>query len=155
MGLFGDLINKETKKLLKDVLKAQQTAKSDNGQKSDRRNVPQYGERPEPPGTVEALRDRIRSVIMENYSGYEVQENVPSGQFGKSQYGRAYDFVLMENGRPKLMILVLNGRNDYKYAWVREAHRISKEQSAKCMNVMTYLPSTAEYINETIKKNLS
>lgn len=40
---------------------------------------------------------------------------------------RDYDFVLYENGQPKLTIIMLDDRNHYKLRAVRLAHEASEQ----------------------------
>lgn len=81
---------------------------------------------------------------------------VEAGSFSKApEQARDYDFVLYENGQPKLTIIMLDDRNHYKLRAVRLAHEASEQAGVPCMNIMTYLPSTVAYIQQTVAEKLA
>ena len=126
MGLLGDLLKKEAKKMLSEAVadrsrNSHQSGTSQNRQaaaRSDRSS----GQNEE---DWESVTDRIRRVIAENYAGYEVREQVPATEFGGTRDIRTYDFVLYSAGAAKLTILVLAGGSDYRTKAVKDAHGLS------------------------------
>ena len=54
---------------------------------------------------------------------------------------RDYDFVLYENGQPKLTIIMLDDRNHYKLRAVRLAHEASEQAGVPCMNKHGFIHS--------------
>lgn len=155
MGLLGDLLKKEAKKMLSEAVADRsrnnhQTSASQSRNETSRsdQNSGQNAE------NWESVTDRIRRVIAENYAGYEVRERVPATEWGGTRDMRTYDFVLYSAGEAKLTILVLSGGADYKRKAVKDAHTLSEQKGAHCINIMEYLPSTYEYINERIRSFL-
>ncbi|MBQ1393905.1 MAG: hypothetical protein II919_05655 [Lachnospiraceae bacterium] len=148
MGFLENILKKGLEQLNEQYMNSQNEKKSEvKSETTSKREVSQSV-------SNESLHDRIRKVLRENYSEYEVRENVPAGEFGEKNDGMPYSFVLYHGGSVKLTIMVLNGRNDYKLKRVVNAHKASKNAGANCINIMSYLPSTYEYINQRIYDHL-
>ena len=95
-----------------------------------------------------------KKVLEENFSEYIVYNAIEPGQFGNFYGGRNYDFVLYDGSAKKLAILVLSGHNDYGCKAVRISKEAATEEGIKCINIMSYLPSTYDYIKARIQENL-
>lgn len=141
MGFFGDLFKKEAGKMVSDfvgdITNVNKTEKF-NPAKQSRQDV----------------IDRTKKVLEENFSEYIVYNNIEPGQFGNFYGGRNYDFVLYDGSAKKLAILVLSGHNDYGCKAVRISKEAATEEGIKCINIMSYLPSTYDYIKARIQENL-
>lgn len=101
------------------------------------------------------LDERITYVLQNDYPQYEIGQKISAGAFGAPEQARDYDFVLYENGQPKLTIIMLDDRNHYKLRAVRLAHEASEQAGVPCMNIMTYLPSTVAYIQQIVAEKLA
>ena len=101
------------------------------------------------------LDERITYVLQNDYPQYEIGQKISAGAFGAPEQARDYGFVLYENGQPKLTIIMLDDRNHYKLRVVRLAHEASEQAGVPCMNIMTYLPSTVAYIQQTVAEKLA
>ncbi|MBR3646336.1 MAG: hypothetical protein IKN54_07940 [Lachnospiraceae bacterium] len=100
------------------------------------------------------LKQRIEQVVVEQYSSYELRPEVSPSVFNGSSDARTISYVLYYRTEPKLGIMVLSNTNDYKKADVLASHKVCKDAGFNCINIMSYLPSTYEYINGVIGNNL-
>lgn len=139
MGLFGDLLKNKVEKLGRDVIGSKDVFSS---------LLKNETEKPE------SVSDRVRRVIKENYAEYELCERVQASELGGEYDAQKYSFMLCRDGRAKLTIMVLEGKNDYHRKNVRLAHKASESAGVPCINIMEYLPSTYEYIKDKIAENL-
>ena len=150
MKLFGDLLKKEAKKMLSEALTGQKhnSNQHDSGQSTGQSSTNRSGDNDETD-----VKERIRRVIADHYSAYEVKENVSPVEFGGTRGMSSFSFVMYQGGVARLTILVLYDSNGYRRKAVRQAHEISEQAGAKCINIMQYFPSTYDYINRRIQEN--
>lgn len=141
MGFFGDLFKKEAGKMVSDFV-----GDITNVNKTEKFNPAKQ--------LRQDVIDRTKKVLEENFSEYIVYNNIEPGQFGNFYGGRNYDFVLYDGSAKKLAILVLSGHNDYGCKAVRISKEAATEEGIKCINIMSYLPSTYDYIKARIQENL-
>lgn len=157
MGFLGDLFKRGTDAIMDGVKDAvtdkvsdsvlgSVTNKGSNHEEerysSDASNVP------------DDVEERIEYVLRSSFSQYEVRRNVDAREFMAEDMADSYSYVLYLEGTPKLSIMVMNGHNEYAKKSVRLAHAASENMSVPCINIMTYLPSTAEYIQTAIHEKL-
>lgn len=98
--------------------------------------------------------DRIEMVVKNHFPSYTLKANINASVFGGDSQARTISYVMYEYDEPKLGIMVLSGSNDYRKNDVRLAHSACTDSGFKCINIMTYLPSTYEYIKDVISNNL-
>lgn len=96
---------------------------------------------------------KIRKVLAEDFSSYEVKENVSPTTIGGTGKFLNYSFGVYKDGAPKLFIMMV-GKNTCS----TRLYRFSKEQAAKSgvtmINFISHYPNNVEYIKERLKKYL-
>lgn len=151
MGFFDKLVKKGVDSLIENVANTVTDAVNNamvNEKPVEKSYVSHpYDEKP--------LDERITYVLQNDYPQYEIRRQISAGAFGGSEQARDYDFVLYEYGQPKLTIIMLDDRNHYRLRAVRLAHEASEQAGVPCMNIMTYLPSTVAYIQQTVAEKLA
>lgn len=160
MGFFSDLIKRETKKIMSDVVdnaigdtfkkpvSETSTSRGRNGKSSsDSRKRQESGER--------ELRKRLEQIFAEEWADYEVRKNVPASELNAQSGARAYSYGLYWCGQPKAMIMVLTGRNEYRKQDVCMAYNACKMNGIPYMNFMSHLPNMPEYISQRLKENVN
>lgn len=96
---------------------------------------------------------KIRKVLAEDFSSYEVKENVSPTTLGGTGKFMNYSFGVYQGGAPKLFIMMVG-----KTTCSSRIYRFSKEQAAKSgvtmINFVSHYPNNVEYIKERLKKYL-
>lgn len=101
-----------------------------------------------------SVNERIEKVIHEYYPDYEFDKNISADIFNAASNTCKYSYVLKKNGSICLTIIVLSDKNAYRKSNVVAAHNASENAGVHCINIMTYLPSEEEYINQRIAENI-
>lgn len=70
--------------------------------------------------------EKLREILADEFSQYEVREQVSPVDFGGEGKFLPYDFVVCENGQPKLFIMVV-----YNNTCASREYRWSKEQAER------------------------
>lgn len=159
MGFFSDLIKRETKKIMSDVVdnaigdtfkkpvSETSTSAGMNGKiSSDSRKRRESGER--------ELRKRLEQIFAEEWADYEVRKNVPASELNAQPEAKTYSYGIYWCGQPKAMIMILTDRNQYRKKEVRLAGDACRMNGIPYMNFMSYLPNTCEYISKRLKENI-
>lgn len=97
---------------------------------------------------------RIRNVCARSFPEYILKSGIPASEVNAGYDARNFSFMLFKDNSPKLAIMVLSGHNDYAKKDVRAAHEACHTYGINCINIMTYLPSTEEYITDRIMANI-
>ncbi len=161
MGFFSNLIKKEAQKLVSDVM--------DNSVGNIiKKNIPGSGVSSADESSVnrtysydrntdiseDGVRERLEQVFATEWSDYEIRRNIPSSELNADSKARSYSYGMYRDGQPKAMIMLLTNRNHYCRKDVRLAHDACYNIGIPCINIMSYLPSTTEYISGRLKENL-
>lgn len=162
MGFLGDLFAKKAKEIfdekLGDTVVGKVLSDSDvdsrthsyNENKPERRYSSVDDDR-----SRRGVEERLKSVCSRKYPDYELKANVDASVFYADAKASNYSYVMYKDGQPKLSIMILEGSNDYRLKRVVLAHEASEAQGVGCINIMTFLPSTTEYIEGRIKEHLN
>ncbi len=103
----------------------------------------------------EGLRERLESVVAEEWPGYELRKNVPSSEMGAQKEAKKYySYGIYHNGIPVAMIMLIENNNGYRLKGVRLAREACGERRVPYMNFMTYMSNHREYISERLRKNI-
>lgn len=97
----------------------------------------------------------VKSIVAEEWSGYELRENISATELGAEKRARDYTYGLYLNGVPKAMILVLPLSHQYKNVDTRLAHKACKERGVFCMNLLPHMPNTRSYIAAMLRNNVA
>lgn len=96
---------------------------------------------------------KIRQVLAENFSNYEVRENVSPATIGGTGNFMNYSFAVYSAGAPKLFIMLIG-----KTTCAKRLYRFSKEQAAKAgvpmINFIEHYPNNVKYIQARLQKYL-
>lgn len=100
-----------------------------------------------------AAADKIREVLAQSFSGYEVRENVSPTSIGGTGKFMNYSFGVYAGGSPKLFIMLVG-----KTTCSTRLYRWSKEQAAKSgvqmINFVEHYPNNVNYIRNRLQKYL-
>lgn len=146
MGFFDNLIKKEAKKFISNVV-----GNTADGQIQP--NVPRRERISEKIG-VKGLKERLEAVISDEYGDYQLRGNVPASEFGAEYGSRNYSYGLYKEGYPKALIIVIENRNHYRKKEVRLSRDAAERQGIPCMCFFSHLPNRTEYISERLGKNI-
>lgn len=97
---------------------------------------------------------RIRNVCARSFPEYTLKSCISASEVNAGHDARNFSFMLFRDNSPKLAIMVLSGHNEYAKTDVRAAHEACRSYGINCINIMTYLPSTEEYITDRIMANI-
>ena len=162
MGFLGDLFAKKAKEIFDDKLGDTVVGKvlsdsdvdsrthSYNENKSERKRSSVSDE-----WSRDGVIERLKNVCGEKYSEYELVANVDASIFNADSKASNYSYVMYKDSKPCLTIMILEGHNDYRLKRVELAHEASEAFGVGCINIMTFLPSTTEYIEGRIKEYLN
>ena len=175
MGFLSNLLNREAKKVLGDVLdtvadgvsdvirSAGQTSVAGQTSASGHTTVAQssgsashvhreigksiaYNEA--------ALRNLLEKNFEELFPEYEVRKNVPASQLNAEAGAENYSYGLFRNGQPKAMIMILMQSNDYRLARIRKAQAACQTQGIPYMNFMYHLPNREDYVANRLRSTI-
>lgn len=110
---------------------------------------------PEPAYTDDGLDAayKIRKVLSESFSQYEVKENISPATIGGAGNFMNYSFGIYSDGTPKLFIMLVG-----KTTCSTRTYRWSKEQAAKngvtMINFVKHYPNNVGYIKDRLQKYL-
>lgn len=149
MGLLSQLLNKAI-----DILPSVAEQALSNAQNSSNTNNSSAAFGSSDNADKLPLRARIEHVCQQSFPEYALDKDVPAYHLGGSPDAYDFTYILYRDNKPKLVILVLYGHNDYKKKSVRLAHDAARTAGAACINIMDYLPSKTAYIQDVIAKNL-
>lgn len=144
MGLFKDLFSKTANKLANEVIDNVKSYANDNTAASSSAKH----------GKNLSVNERIEKVVHECYPDYELKKNVSSNIFNTEKFAAKYTYTLSRFDAVRLTIMVLSDKNAYRRSDVVAAHNASENAGVHCINIMTYLPSTEEYIKQRIADNI-
>lgn len=96
------------------------------------------------------LRQRLEEVFRTDFPDYEVRTNLDAGV----PKARKYSYGLYYNGMPRMMIMVINERNDANRKEVRLSREASESYGVPYFNFYTHLPNEVDYIRNRIKGNM-
>ncbi|MBR4677284.1 MAG: hypothetical protein IKO99_04710 [Bacteroidales bacterium] len=97
--------------------------------------------------------DKIKEVLKENFSQYDVAENVSPVTFGGSGKFLNYTFGIYSNGEPKLLIMIVN-RNTCRYRTYRWSKEVAEKNSVPLINFIEHFPNEVPYIRERLSQYL-
>lgn len=158
MGFLGDLLKKEAKKVVSNAI--DNVTGSFTGNSSDKTDYSSakpdktYAKRNEEGGGETGFRSRFEEIIAEEWSGYELVQDVSAYDFGAEDGARDYSYGLYYNGEPKAMIMVIRGHNDYRKKEVVKAQKACINNGIVYLNFMVYFPNSREYISERLKEEI-
>lgn len=144
MGLFKNLFSKTANKPANEVIDNVKSYANDNTVTS----------RSAKHGKNLSVNERIEKVVHECYPDYELKKNVSSNIFNTEKFAAKYTYTLSRFDAVRLTIMVLSDKNAYRRSDVVAAHNASENAGVHCINIMTYLPSTEEYIKQRIADNI-
>ena len=152
MGFLDNLLKKGTSKLISDVvdsvvdnLKGNTTTAYAAAQDSDEEDCRH---------NAAVIRARVEKVFAEEWSGYDVRQNVWAYEMGAEEGSRDYSYGLYLDGQPKAMVMVLDSADDYRKKSVTLAHKACEEKSVFCMNLLPHMPNRRSYISKRLKDNV-
>lgn len=159
MGFLDNLIKEGTRKLVSNVVDS-----VFDGIKANNANAvsPSNGNAAAVQGPDEedccydeaVIRARVEKVFSEEWSGYEVRQNVWAHEMGAEEGSNDYSYGLYLNGQPKAMVMVLDSSDGYRRKSVKLAHKACEEKGVFCMNLMPHLPNRRSYISKRLKDNV-
>lgn len=148
MGFLDNLFKKEAKKFVSGMVdKAMDSVMGGSSSlsgKSD--NVTLTGEA--------GLRARLEQVVANEYSEYELRQNVPSSEMFAEPGAVDYSYGMYKNGAPVAMINVISNRNDYRLKRFRLAKEAAVNRGIPHMNFFAHLPNETSYISERLRKEI-
>lgn len=101
------------------------------------------------------LRRRIEKIIAEEWPGYELRKNVPSGVMEAPSDAREfYSYGVYRDNVPKAMIMILKDNNAYCRRDVRLARMACELKKIPYMNFMDYMENRPEYISQRFRENI-
>lgn len=181
MGFLSNLLNREAKKVLGDVLDTVADGVSDvirsAGQTSIAGQTSVAGQTSASGHTTvaqssgsasrvhreigksiayneAALRSLLEKNFEELFPEYEVRKNVPASQLNAEAGAENYSYGLFRNGQPKAMIMILMQSNDYRLARIRKAQAACQTQGIPYMNFMYYLPNREDYVANRLRSTI-
>lgn len=160
MGFFDKIFTKETKKFISDMVdKAVDNVTGGNSSSANTSTNKSSGTSLNTSGNASqlgepALRARLEQVISEEYSTYELRQNIPSSELSAGQGAVDYSYGIYKNGKPVAMINVITNRNDYRLKRFRMAKEAAVKMGVPHMNFFTHLPNEKSYISERLKKEI-
>lgn len=165
MGFLGDLFSKKAREVFDDKFGDTVVGKIIGDSDVDSRTHSSSGQADRPANkaanrlsntarTRKGVIERLINVCERQFKEYELIENVSASGFNAETGAENYSFVMYKDGAPKLTIMILEGHNDYRRKSVRLAHEASEAMGVGCINIMTFLPSTEEYIETRIRQNI-
>ena len=175
MGFLGDLLKRETRKMVSTVVDgvvdsvmdhvngafkgndssaqaqaAPNVAMNVGGREVSKRRENETGDDRDCLGDRNIVRQRIEMAAAEGWSGYELRRDIPAAEVGADQRAHGFDYGLYLNGRPKVMIMLLD-HYQYRNQSVQRAHAACKSRGIGSFNLLMHLPNRKTYIAERIK----
>ncbi|MBQ3655733.1 MAG: hypothetical protein II956_02650 [Bacteroidales bacterium] len=97
--------------------------------------------------------EKLKEVLKENFSQYDVCENVSPLTLGGTGKFMNYSFGIYSNGKPKLFIMIV-GRNTCRYRLYRWSKEVAEKNSIPMINFLEHFPNEIKYIRERLSKYL-
>ena len=146
MGFFGDLLKREAKKLVSDIVG--NALDSVTGSTSNNVN-----ERRTTDNTSDVF-SKIKHVVATEFTEYELRENVNSSELGGESGAASYTYGIYRNCAPVIMINVFTDRNEYKLKRYRLAKEAAEFSGVTYLRFFSHLPNEISYITERLKANM-
>ena len=140
-------------------------------QEAETKKAPSYDyEAPVPERTAAEWRAYFREIIKEEFSDYDVRENVPvtdlagntSDEFKlyktrptqayKAEWGQPYSFVLESGGSAKGVVMLGNGHSHDSNVKYLIARMYAKKLGIPYINFYTQMPNDRNYVIGRIRK---
>ena len=152
MGFLDNLLKKGTSKLISNVVDSVVDNLKGN-------TTPAYATSQDPDEEdcchkASVIRARVEKVFAEEWSGYEIRQNIWAYEMGAEEGGHDYSYGLYLDGQPKAMVMVLDSADDYRKKSVKLAHRACEEKGVFCMNLLPHMPNRRSYISKRLKDNV-
>lgn len=159
MGFFSDLIKRETKKIMSDVVDNAigDTFKKPISETSTPADMNGRGSSDSPKRRESGeskLRARLEQILADEWADYEIKKQVPPSELGEHSKAKAYSYGIYRYGQPRAMIMILTDRNQYRRKEVLLAKEACERNGIPYMNFMSHLPNTSEYISNHLKENI-
>ncbi|MCL1823599.1 MAG: hypothetical protein FWG44_05295 [Oscillospiraceae bacterium] len=91
----------------------------------------------------------FKEILTNEFSGYEIRENVPLSEFGGE--GRPYDFGLFQDER-LVSVIVLPGLNNTRNHPFWNSEKKAKELKIPFIKFYTHMPNEKDYVISRINK---
>ena len=98
--------------------------------------------------------NRIQKILDENWSGCELRKYVPSAAIGADAMEWTYTHGVYRDGRPLLMINILDNKNDYKKKIVRQSMEACADKGIGYIHFLLHLPNRSSYILERLREEM-
>lgn len=159
MGFLGDLFAKKAKEMINDKLGDTVVGKVLSDSDVDSRTH-SYNENSNYSGvsdewSYKGVVERLKYVCSNKYPEYELKKNVDASIFYADRKASNYSYAMYYGEKPVITFMILEGKNDYRLKKVVLAHEASEASGVPCINIMTFLPSTIQYIEGRIKEHLN
>ena len=99
------------------------------------------------------IGEKLKEVLRENFSQYDVIENVSPVTLGGSGKFLNYTFGIYSDGKPKLLIMIV-GRNTCRYRTYRWSKEVAEKNSIPLINFLEHFPNEVPYIRERLSQYL-
>lgn len=97
--------------------------------------------------------EKLKEVLREDFSQYDVIENVSPVTLGGSGKFLNYTFGIYSDGKPKLLIMIV-GRNTCRYRTYRWSKEVAEKNSIPLINFLEHFPNEVPYIRERLSQYL-
>lgn len=152
MGFLDSLLKKGTSKLISNVVDS--VADNLKGNTTPAYAASQDSDEKDCCYKASVIRARVEKVFAEEWSGYEVRQNVWAYEMGAEEGSHDYSYGLYLDGQPKAMVMVLDSADDYRKKSVKLAHKACEEKGVFCMNLLPHMPNRRSYISKRLKDNI-
>ena len=152
MGFLDNLLKKGTSKFISNVVG--NVVDNLNGNTTSARAASQDPDEADCGYNASVIRARVEKVFSEEWSGYEVRQNVWAYEMGAEEGSHDYSYGLYLNGQPKAMVMVLDSADDYRRRSVKLAHKACELKGVFCMNLLPHMPNRRSYISKRLKDNV-
>lgn len=169
MGFLDNLLKRETRKIISGVVDSVvdnvmddvKGSIRDNGKTSvtdrtaaynakDKSRKKEIDDEDDYGTDINVIHRRIEKIAAEDWPGYELRRDISASEFGASGRDHGFDYGLYLDGRPMVMIMILD-HYQYRNQSVQNAHAACRRQGVGSFHLLNHLPNRKSYIAERVK----
>jgi len=150
MGILDKILKDEVTKTISKQIKSQikkiPTNSANNTETKPTVSADYYTE------NQEAEKVPFDVILAEDFSDYEIKENIAKEEFGGS--GRACEFGLFKDDKLKAVVVLVTNKNETTRKEFRAARVAAESAGVGFVSFYTFMPNQREYVITRIKSFL-
>lgn len=164
MGFFDSLLKKETRKIIASVVDSVVDNVADNlgdavkgtadvnSSAVNTQKAAVDADEKDCRCNKNVIRQRIEKIAAEEYGDLELRKNISASELNAEAGAYDYTYGLYRNGAPVAMLIILDGRDEYRCKAVRLSREACRNSNIGYVHFLAHMPNRKSYISAKLKE---